>query len=384
MSDIVGHVEQVDEHHITMARGERLRYFGHDDEVVKTYYKEHPEFLKTDTRIICPGAPDRLGGDDNPVYKAWFGGINQISTEDFVDGVPAETKIHLTPERAREKIKAFARLLGADLVGTGPLKQEWVYSVVGRHFNLPGFLPMGTPINLSHHPNAIAVGVRMDYQLTQGAPYFPVQLATARGYSIICWIAVQMANYIRRMGYSARAHHLGNYQVMVVPVAIDCGLGELSRAGIMLNKEFGLAVRTAVITTDMPLIYDQPVDIGVQSFCEQCRICADNCPVGAISKGEKEVHNGIKRWKLNGDRCYQYWHKIGTNCGICMARCPWTKPQNWLHKGVSVLASVPGSHQGLMARADKLLRGRNKNAPAPGYLEPIQENIHKKTPQGES
>ena len=113
---------------------------------------------------------------------------------------------------------------------------------------------------------------------------------------------------------------------------MDCGIGELSRAGYLLTKEYGLGVRISVVTTDMPIQYDQPVDIGVQSFCEQCFICADECPSGAIPFGEKTLHNGLLKWKLDEKKCYSYWHVNGTDCGICMAVCPWTKPRTLFHR----------------------------------------------------
>ncbi len=55
-------------------------------------------------------------------------------------------------------------------------------------------------------------------------------------YSLSAWTAVRLAEYVRQLGYEARAHHFSNYQVLVVPVSADCGLGELSRAGYLLTR----------------------------------------------------------------------------------------------------------------------------------------------------
>jgi reductive dehalogenase len=195
-------------------------------------------------------------------------------------------------------------------------------------------------------------------------------LATARGYATGAWISIQLAEYIRMLGYAARAHHLTNYGVLAVPVAVDCGLGELSRAGYLLTREFGLASRLSVVTTDMPLAHDAPVDIGVQSFCEQCQICAQECPVGAIPAGGKVEYNGMRKWKLDEEKCYRYWHAAGTDCGICMMACPWTQPDTLFHRALSRLATRPGLHQGLMARAGRLLYGTHRAANRPPYIEP--------------
>jgi epoxyqueuosine reductase QueG len=171
-------------------------------------------------------------------------------------------------------------------------------------------------------------------------------------------------------GYSARAHHLNNYQVFGVPVAVDCGLGELSRAGYLLTKEFGLGLRLAVVTTDMPLAHDTPIDSGVQLYCNTCRVCAEACPIGAIPPGDKVESNGVRKWKLDEERCYRYWQAAGTDCGLCMIACPWIKPRTWFHRTMAELAAVPGPHQALMTQAHKLIYGKFQGAPRPGFIDP--------------
>jgi reductive dehalogenase len=279
--------------------------------------------------------------------------------------------MEISPERASEKIKDFTRFLGADLVGIGPLRQEWVYSHSARsHGENDNYVPRGTPNDLKDHKFAIAIAVRQDYDLIQCAPDFPVLLATAKGYALSAWISVQLAEYIRMLGYSARASHFHNYRVLTVPVAVDCGLGELSRAGFLLTKEFGLALRLAIVTTNLPMQIDQPIDIGVQSFCETCKICAQDCPIGAIPTGEKILNNGIWKWKLDEQKCYRYWQAVGTDCAICMTSCPWTKKQNWLHRSISWLATYKGPHQWWLTRADRLFYGKHKTAPRPDFIDP--------------
>lgn len=361
--DIVGDIHRFDERDIIFARTALYHRFGVESEEFKAYYEQHPEWLEIDTKTNAMPGLGRYGGIDTPMYAAQFEAIEYLSSESIVDGDPAPRKSALSPGRAAEKVKALARHLGADLVGIGPLRQEWTYSHVGRREH------RGAPIDLSRHPTAIAMGFRMDYDLIQSAPNFPVLLATAKGYATGSWVSVQLALYIRMLGYSARAHHLTNYQLLCVPVAVDCGLGELSRAGFLLTRELGLGLRLAVVTTDMPLAYDPPVDIGVQSFCEQCKICAEVCQIGAIPTGDKVEVNGIKRWKLDAEKCYRYWHAAGTDCGMCMAACPWTQRPAGFHRLMSRLASIKGPHQRWMVWADKLVYGQFKSAPRPGYME---------------
>jgi ferredoxin len=304
------------------------------------------------------------------MFNAQFSFLDDLGLECMVDGKPASVKQMLDPQPASCKVKASALLYGADLVRIGPLKQEWTYSHAGCTIgNREGYPAWGSPIDLSHHSQAIAMGFRMDLDMLSNAPYFPTLLATAQAYALSAWTAVRLARYIRMMGYSARAHHFSNYQLLAVPVAVDCGLGELSRAGYLLTKEFGLGVRLSIVTTDMPLEHDLPVDIGVQSFCEQCHICAVECPSGAIPSGDKTIHNGVKKWKLDEEKCYSYWHVNGTDCGICMAVCPWTKPPTPFHRFTAKIASVKGPHQGWLAWAERAVYGKHKPKPFPDYLQ---------------
>ena len=217
------------------------------------------------------------------------------------------------------------------------------------------------------------MGFGMNLELLNTAPHFPTLLATAQAYAQSAWTAVRVADYIRQLGYYARAHHFSSYEVLVIPVAVDCGLGELSRAGYLLTKEYGLGVRLSVVTTGMPLAHDVPADISVQSFCEQCLICAEECPSGAIPLGGKTLHNGVMKWKLDEQKCYSYWHVNGTDCGICMATCPWTKPRTKFHRLGAEIASIKGPHQRFMAWAERAVYGRYKPAPMPDYLDSSSE-----------
>lgn len=370
-TDIVGEIPQIDAREIVFARTDLFQHFGEDSPQFKAFYAEHPELLEIDRKLNSGRGINlgRTGHKDIAMFESQFHTMGKISLDSFVDGPPAPEKVVFPPDRAAEKVKAMARFLGADLVGIGPLRQEWVYSVAGRSWgDQEGFAPWGTPITLTH-PNAIAMGFAMDYDLMKTAPDFPTLLATAKGYADGAWVSIQLAEYIRMMGYSARAHHFHNYQVLCVPVAVDCGLGELSRAGYLMTRKYGLGLRLAVVTTDMPLAHDRPVNQGIQAFCEVCKTCAEDCPIGAIPHGDKTTHNGVRKWKLDEEKCYRYWKAAGTDCGSCMASCPWTKPPTWFHRLMATLASIKGPHQRLMVKADHWVYGRYKPRPRPAFID---------------
>jgi ferredoxin len=352
------------------ARQDLLRYFGTESPQYQSYFKYHPSKERYHQNLSRKTPLGGKNSTDAPMFRAQFHWIDQLGAENAVDGEPAVETKSFTEESAARKIKATARMYGADLVGIGPMQQQWTYSHVGATAgNHPAYQPWGTPIDLNHHTHAIAMGFKMDQRLLASAPYFPTMLATAQAYALSAWTAVRLAEYIRQLGYNARAHHFSNYQVLAVPVAVDCGLGELSRAGYLLTREFGLAVRLSIVTTDLPMTFDEPRDIGVQSFCENCQRCVEACPSKAIPSGAKVSHNGVLKWKLDEEKCYAYWHVNGTDCGICMDVCPWTKPQTPFHRLMAFFASRKGPHQRWMARADRIIYGPHEPAENPDYLD---------------
>ena len=82
-----------------------------------------------------------------------------------------------------------------------------------------------------------------------------------------------------------------------------------------------------VLTTDMPLEPDKPVDFGLQYFCSHCWKCARECPCSAISLGDKVMFNGYEMWKPDVERCarYRLTNSKGSACGRCMKTCPLNK-----------------------------------------------------------
>ena len=141
-------------------------------------------------------------------------------------------------------------------------------------------------------------------------------------------IAGVMAEFLRAMGHAARPQTNADSDVLHIPLLLWAGLGELSRIGeLVLNPFVGPRFKSVVLTTDLPLVPDQPVDFGLQYFCEHCRKCARECPCDAISFGHKVIFNGYEMWKPDVERCtrYRLTNKRGLACGRCMKTCPLNK-----------------------------------------------------------
>jgi reductive dehalogenase len=191
---------------------------------------------------------------------------------------------------------------------------------------------------------------------TGGTPFSDFEVG--RVYANSALVATQLAAYIRALGWSARAHHLRHYDVLVVAVAVDAGLGELGRCGYLINKRLGTNLRLVCVTTDMPLALDKPVDLGIQDFCRKCLKCATTCPPQAIPQGDKVVVRGVRKWKIDEVKCLLYWGHLGSACAICQTVCPWSKPPTVAHRVVSEIAVRVPAVRRLLVWADDVVYGR--------------------------
>ena len=313
---IVGPQHQIDERegpHSRLGRGELGERFR---SLHKTRAGEDPF-----KRVLWAGG----GGDP-------YNSLNPIM-RDVPEGAVNPKRIPVSdPAEMSRKIKEIARFLGADVVGITRLDQTYVYSHRARGNAAMG-QKAGDPIDLPHR-YAICMGFAFDYQkfLSNNSRISDAEY----GLGMIRTIPTtfMLASYIREMGYPARAHHYGRYEVTQIPLAVNAGLGELGRHGLLINEEYGSRLQLSTVTTDLPLSVDNPVDIGVEDVCKYCMKCARTCPSHNISFGGKEVYNGVEKYRINVDSCYKYrlasrgqW----TVCVICVSACCYNKPKAWWH-----------------------------------------------------
>ena len=295
----------------------------------EAYYRDHPEHKKPDDAarnqagLLSPEARfmDRF-------HRASAEGSFFLTgaLRDAVDGPQAAEKVQSTPQDLTKTVKKLADYYGALDCGITELNPTHIYSHTGR-----GSGNYGDEITLDH-PYAIAFTVEMDFEMTGSGPYAPVVMESARQYVESARVSVQLAAAIRELGFPARAHIDGNYQVIAPLVARDAGLGEIGRMGLLMTPRQGPRVRVGVVTTSMPLIPDTyQGDPSTLDFCRICKKCAHNCPSQSIPHGNREISNGVLRWKINPETCYHYWTIVGTDCGRCLAVCPYSHPDNMLH-----------------------------------------------------
>jgi ferredoxin len=335
------------------------------------YYAMRPENQAIDDKVrALPGllSPKAQKADALifPASDAGFALTEALREE--VDGRVAAKRIERSPEAFTEFIRGLTLHLGAVSVGITELYPGHIYTHIGR-----GTGVYGAPVTLEHR-FGIAFSVEMDHSIMGGAPDAPTVMESAHKYVEAAVIGLQLGYLIRSLGYPARAHIDGNYRVIAPLVARDAGLGEIGRMGILMTPELGPRVRLGVVTTDMPLVPSEPCpEPSMIDFCRICVKCAENCPSKAIPFEDRVEVDSALRWRIDADRCFQYWNVIGTDCGICMAVCPYSHPDNWAHNLARALTRRSRVARRLALFMDDLFYGRSPAPrPFPNWLFPAE------------
>ncbi|MBU0969285.1 MAG: 4Fe-4S dicluster domain-containing protein, partial [Proteobacteria bacterium] len=301
----------------------------HHPELMEIYYKLHPENQSHDRQIHNKpefGDKKQVYHDDYtaPCYGAAFEYLEQ--TIPLSDGKVAPQKKPVDIKKFTLALSQMIRFYGGSDVGFIPLKPHHFYSHKGRHA-----CRWGEKTNQTHK-TAIVIVVPMRIPMIKQGPTSAVIQESAQKYVEAAKISNIAAAYIRQFGFGARAHNDANYETLCVPLAVESGLGELGRMGIFMHKIYGPCVRLAIITTEMDLPASPPTPgLHMEAFCKICKKCADNCPSGSITHGPEPRSRNIRHWSIDQGKCFSYWKTIGSDCGMCISVCPYTKPDTLVH-----------------------------------------------------
>ncbi|GLO63518.1 hypothetical protein MACH09_40260 [Vibrio sp. MACH09] len=315
------------------------------DERVRTYYEQYPhrwaDMYESFSEKIEHSENIEAHRDRLALGWAYSGAFLKGVKSDFPPkpkGHPNEVDFQWTkkkrhefksPKHASDLIKKMAFKFGMSIVGITKLDPNFV---IKNHMR---GMPQWDDSIPKHWKNVIIFGAPMNWD--------PMYAAIGYSTSYDAYFHAKnasglMAAFLGELGYAARPQYPGSdYEIIVPPLAIQAGMGEAARNGILLTPELGPNIRPAAVITDLDLEPDKPIDIKVSHFCEACKICADACPSGAISKAEKPdaVVRGFKKYEFNQDRCWKMWRQgpseIAMGCRVCIAVCPYTRKNNWIH-----------------------------------------------------
>lgn len=265
------------------------------------------------------------------------------------------------PAAMTRHIKRVARSMGADIVAIAASHPAFLYA--GNRYVQDGAAEdeyqHETPEDLARKfPYIVVVTTAWDYDKLQAhrhhigdAAYHVSQM---KGNVIL----KSLEGYIRELGYTA-LRGVANPQ----GAGLAAGVGELGRNGMVISKQFGARIHMPdPIMTDLPLVADEPVDIGVEEFCKICRKCAVTCPTNSIVFDDKVVHNGIQKYKIKWETCYRLRPFVADHwgsCLTCVTVCPYTKPNVWWRSlAVWALHATPPPARPPLVRALKAIDDR--------------------------
>jgi epoxyqueuosine reductase len=210
----------------------------------------------------------------------------------------------MTPTRRSAAIRDEAARIGLSAVGFAPYDPKYAW----REYTS------------RHQTGSVIVCVyEQDHAATQTAPSSRAERAAFFAYAETMKRVAALAEFAQARGAVAQPHGpIG--EALVIPYAIRAGLGQLGLNGQLLTPTAGSRVRVCLITTDLELEHDEPVDYGIPAICDECQICVRRCPVGAIPLKRAE-HRGIVKAKIKTERCFPVVARV-EGCAVCMKTCP--------------------------------------------------------------
>ena len=290
-----------------------------------------PEELETQ-----PGIPTRRRELDwySREYPLEIINITERAASDWSMGVkdadPRMAEMRTEYDALTKPVLMAARESG-DLEPTGEPTGEDVSELIKEKGREVGFVEVGITAfdyqyafqyrkNWIKFPHVICLATEQDYERTETLPSISAEIAHSGTYRISSGGAMELADYVRSLGYHAQVHHPSYITAAVIPMFVEAGLGQLGACGYLLTPSVGSRCRLMLITTDAKVTYDQPVDYGIHAFCQVCQVCVNRCPGRALMR-DKIWWRGIEKNKAYFGRCRPVMARY-MNCGICMKVCP--------------------------------------------------------------
>jgi len=228
-----------------------------------------------------------------------------------------------------ERVKAFARGTGLDLVGvttTEPfdrylseLTQRESHYSARYAYRLEGWRTLARPREAL--PDARAVLVLGYYYYTDEpepmVPFGRFGRIVTYGHLGILKRAKQVRGFLKEQGYDAV---IGAHRK---EAAMRAGLGFVGKNGLVLNSTFGGWVAYQSLVTNAPLAADEPF---TDDLCGNCDACLRACPTRALYEPRRLDPRRCVTCLLTSDSVpEEHWAAFGNyilGCDACLDACP--------------------------------------------------------------
>jgi epoxyqueuosine reductase len=337
------------------------------DDWMKDFYARHPKVLELDRLRNEKIEPQRAENQKkygqryimSQIWSSAWGAVRPPRPEepeksDWADVRKPAYKVN-DPVAMSKLIKKVTLTFGATNVGIARLNPAWVYSVAGSDGR--GY-KRGQEIEIPEWwQTAIVFGVPHEWDVVKSNPTYGT---SSDAYARASIASARLSAFIKGLGYPARDQSPNaGYEVMVPPIMVDAGLGEQGRFGFAMTPEVGGNFRPAAVLTNLPLEPDKPINFGLKDYCMHCKICAEQCPSKSIPFDDPKETRGLVKWTVDHETCFNFWRSVvgSGSCRICLAVCPWSRKNAWLHNASRhILARDPSRLSSpLLTEAQKLM-----------------------------
>jgi len=221
-----------------------------------------------------------------------------------------------------DEITELLKSEGADLVGFADLS----------------ILPAAMRYSM---PRAVGFAVALAPEIIAGIKEGPTREYYAeyeRVNTFLGELSTSTADFLRKKGFTAIDSAATNEGIdfathsTTLPqktISTLAGLGWIGKCALLVNEQFGSAIRLNRVLTDAPLSTDTPI---MESRCGDCCACVDACPGQAPSghswiqgKHRDEFFDAWACRKAAREGAKRRTGILDTFCGICIAACPWTQ-----------------------------------------------------------
>lgn len=197
--------------------------------------------------------------------------------------------------------------------------QKWILEGI-YHFDIPktGFDAKSIIILAAHHP--FYADTSLQYE---GRTYETKCLA----HSDFGGVKKYLSDTLQDYGYQA-------YEVTSLPMkrlAVQSGLAEYGRNNVTYIDGLGSNFSYLTFFTDAPCDKEEWREVCHAKLCNNCKICINSCPTGAILKDRFLIDNMLCLSNLNeGGGKFPDWlpqnvHHTLYDCLRCQEKCPLNK-----------------------------------------------------------
>ena len=170
------------------------------------------------------------------------------------------------------------------------------------------------------YPNAVCVASSSPYEKTQMIPSEAAETAVLATYRRGGELCLELADYIRSLGYHAQVHSFADAASAVIPMFVAAGLGQQGAMGYLSLPPLRLPPPAHPDHHRCPVTHGPAGGLRHQRLLLHLQVCVNRCPGRALMR-DKVWWRGVEKFKIVAKRCRPVMAAYAS-CAVCMKVCP--------------------------------------------------------------